>query len=108
MYENMGIFDESLIQYDVLDALLTQFVGDIPTWLDEFTKNLDDWTQLSLDKAINMKLYCKLENNNPSLLDIRNYLFFRQCSLPLLSNKPGCGWKNKKALSHSPGHLQIW
>ena len=56
MYENMGIFDESLIQYDVLDALLTQFVGDIPTGLDEFTKNLDDWTQLSLDKAINMKL----------------------------------------------------
>ena len=52
MYENMGIFDESLIQYDVLDALLTQFVGDIPTWLDEFTKNLDDWTQLSLDKII--------------------------------------------------------
>ena len=87
---------------------LPSLLGDIPTWLDEFTKNLDDWTQLSLDKAINMKLYCKLENKNPYLLDIRNDLFYRQCSLPLLSNKPGCGWKNKKALSHSPGHLQIW
>jgi len=93
VYENMGIYDESLIQYDELDALLTQFVlnsnvGDIPTWLDEFTKNLADWTPLSLDKATNMKLHCKLEKNNPSLLDIRNYLFSRQCSLLLLSNKP--------------------
>jgi len=93
VYENMGIYDESLIQYDELDALLTQFVlnsnvGEIPSWLDQFTKDLSEWTPLSLDKASNMKLHTKLENSNPSLLDIRNYLFSRQCSLLLQSNKP--------------------
>jgi len=92
VYENMGIYDESLIQYDELDALLTQFVlnssvGEIPSWLDKFTKDLSEWTPLSLNKASNMKLHSKLENSNPSLLDIRNYLFSRQCSLLLQSNK---------------------
>eukprot|EP00092_Neocalanus_flemingeri_P030096 GFUD01032674.1.p1 GENE.GFUD01032674.1~~GFUD01032674.1.p1 ORF type:complete len:1160 (-),score=402.30 GFUD01032674.1:238-3717(-) len=93
VYENMGLFDESLIQYDELDALFTQFVlnsnvGESPTWLDQFNKDLADWTALSLDKATNMNLHAKLENNNPSLLDMRNYLFSRQCSLLLLSKKP--------------------
>jgi len=93
VYENMGLYDEGLIQYDELDALFTQFVlnsnvGEIPSWLEQFNKDLTDWTVLSLDKNTNMKLRLKLTNNNPSLLDMRNYLFSRQCSLLLLSNKP--------------------
>jgi hypothetical protein len=56
--------------------------------LDHFNKDLTDWTPLSLDKATNMKLHLKLENNNPFLLDMRNYPFSRHCSLLLLSKKP--------------------
>ena len=49
----MGIYDESLIQYYELDAsaVLNSNVVNIPTWLDEFTKNFAEWNPLSLEKA---------------------------------------------------------
>ena len=90
VYESMGIYDESLIQYYELDAsaVLNSNVVNIPTWLDEFTKNFAEWNPLSLEKATKIELNCKLEKNNPSLLDFRNYPFFRQCSMLLFNSKP--------------------
>jgi hypothetical protein len=50
--------DEALVQYEELDALLTQFVvnssvGVCPPWLAAFNTHLTDWTGLSIDKNIN-------------------------------------------------------
>jgi hypothetical protein len=46
------------VQYEELDALLTQFVvnssvGVCPPWLAAFNTHLTDWTGLSIDKNIN-------------------------------------------------------
>jgi len=46
------------VQYDELDALLTQFVlnssvGVCPPWLAAFHTQLTEWTGLSIDKNIN-------------------------------------------------------
>ena len=92
VYESLGLFDEALIQYDELDALFTQFilnssVGDSPSWLESFNKDLSDWSPLTLDVNKNMKLRTKLEQKCPSLMDMRNYLFSRQCHQLLLSQK---------------------
>jgi len=92
VYENMGLYDEALIQYDELDALLTQFVlnsnvGHCPDWLQKFNKDLSDWRPLSLDTKINSFLREKLEQKCPSLMDIRNYLFSQQCHQLVLSHK---------------------
>ena len=52
----LGIYGESLIQYDDVEAsaVLNSIVGNIPTWLDEFTNNLADWNPLFLEKAAQM------------------------------------------------------
>ena len=93
VYENLCLYDEALIQYDELDALFTQFIlnsslGDSPEWLERFNKDLSDWSPLSLDTETNLKLRVKLEQNCPSLMDMRNYLFSRQCHQLMLSKRP--------------------
>ena len=92
VYEGMGLYDEALIQYDELDALFTQFVlnsnvGDCPEWLEQFNRDLSGWSPLTLDAAANLKLRGRLEEKCPSLLDLRNYLFSRQCRQLVLNNK---------------------
>lgn len=92
VYEGLGLYDEALIQYDELDALFTQFVlnsnvGDCPEWLEQFNRDLSGWSPLSLNAAANLKLRGRLEEKCPSLLDLRNYLFSRQCRQLVLNNK---------------------
>ena len=72
MYEMMGLHEESLIQYDELDALFTQFVlncavGEVPGWLAAFEKTPVDWGGPSLDKNLNMRLQARLATLSPSL-----------------------------------------
>ena len=60
MYEMMGLHEESLIQYDELDALFTQFVlncavGEVPSWLAAFEKTPVDWGGPSLDRNLNIE-----------------------------------------------------
>ena len=50
---------------------------------------MTDWTPLSLETEINLKLRDKLETSSTSLIDMRNYLFSRQCFQLLASNKAG-------------------
>ena len=88
VYQSLGLFDESLIQYDELDALFTQFVlnsslDDCPQWLEKFKEDLNDWTPLTLNKDENVKVRGKLD----SLISLRNYLFSQQCSQLIASNK---------------------
>ena len=105
----MGLHEESLIQYDELDALFTQFVlncavGEVPSWLAAFEKTPVDWGGPSLDRNLNMRLQARLATLTPSLLDLRNYLFSRQSSLLLVCGKP---WEvARRALSFLHNTLQ--
>ena len=83
VYETMGLHEESLIQYDELDALFTQFVlncnvGETPSWLAELERCPAEWSGPSLDRNLNLRLQARLASGSPSLLDLRNYLFSRQ------------------------------
>ena len=109
----LGLFDEALVQYDELDALFTQFVlnsavggispsgdfffhanvffyTDAPKWLSAFQSQPNDWSGVCLDadSQFNAKLRVKIEERTMSVIDFRNYLFARQCTLLLISFKP--------------------
>ncbi|XP_012148441.2 SIDL trafficking protein particle complex subunit 10 isoform X2 [Megachile rotundata] len=89
----LGLYDEALVQYDELDALFTQFVlnsnvGDIPVWLNLFQAPLNNWEGVNLSNGTNHHLRFLLAECKASLLDLRSYLFSRQCAMLLALNKP--------------------
>jgi hypothetical protein len=92
-FELLGLFDEALVQYDELDALFSQFVLNahvqhIPEWLQELGNKCDAWNGLSLSSQSCFNLRTRLQSGRGNLLDLRNYLFARQCELLLLQHKP--------------------
>ncbi|RWS29676.1 trafficking protein particle complex subunit 10-like protein, partial [Leptotrombidium deliense] len=92
-FEMLGLFDEALVQYDELDALFSQFVinsnlDEVPLWLRSLGDNCNVWHGLCLSKNVYIDLRGRIKNSESSLLDLRNYLFARQCDLLLLQNKP--------------------
>lgn len=87
----LGLHDEALVQYDELDALLSQFVvnghaGDAAEWLSELQAPLERWRSLALPSED--------ENDTeplgdaPSLLELRAYLFGRQARSLLRLERP--------------------
>nr|XP_033340136.1 trafficking protein particle complex subunit 10 [Megalopta genalis] len=89
----LGLYDEALVQYDELDALFTQFVlnsnvGDTPHWLNLFQTPLNNWGGVNLSNGTNHDLRYLLAECKASLLDLRSYLFSRQCAMLLAFNKP--------------------
>ncbi|XP_050448380.1 trafficking protein particle complex subunit 10 [Cataglyphis hispanica] len=89
----LGLYDEALVQYDELDALFTQFVlnsnvGDTPGWLNLFQMPLNNWGGVNLNNGTNHHLRFLMAECRASLLDLRSYLFSRQCAMLLLLNKP--------------------
>ncbi|XP_076177740.1 SIDL trafficking protein particle complex subunit 10 isoform X2 [Ptiloglossa arizonensis] len=89
----LGLYDEALVQYDELDALFTQFVlnsnvGDTPIWLNLFQTPLNNWGGVNLSNGTNHHLRHLLAECKASLLDLRSYLFSRQCAMLLALNKP--------------------
>ncbi|XP_053994215.1 trafficking protein particle complex subunit 10 [Hylaeus volcanicus] len=89
----LGLYDEALVQYDELDALFTQFVlnsnmGDTPIWLNLFQTPLNNWGGVTLSNGTNHHLRHLLAECKASLLDLRSYLFSRQCAMLLALNKP--------------------
>ncbi|XP_076298167.1 SIDL trafficking protein particle complex subunit 10 isoform X1 [Lasioglossum baleicum] len=89
----LGLYDEALVQYDELDALFTQFVlnsnvGDTPHWLNLFQSPLNNWEGVNLSNGTNHHLRYLLAECKASLLDLRSYLFSRQCAMLLAFNKP--------------------
>uniref|UniRef100_A0A6P7FLM5 Trafficking protein particle complex subunit 10 isoform X1 n=1 Tax=Diabrotica virgifera virgifera TaxID=50390 RepID=A0A6P7FLM5_DIAVI len=82
--EMLGLYDEALVQYDELDALFSQFVvngitSDSVSWLGSFQKPLERWHGL--------KLGCSKLPKDPSILELRAYLFAKQAHMLLLTNK---------------------
>ncbi|CAE1271126.1 TRAPPC10 [Acanthosepion pharaonis] len=93
MFEMLGIYDDSLLQYDELDALFTQFLlnhaaGETVDWLTPFVEPCTTWAGISLTKALNWEKRDLIKQNKASLLEFRNYLFSRQCALLSLLNRP--------------------
>lgn len=92
-FELLGLFDEALVQYDELDALFSQFVlsahaQHVPSWLQQLASKCDAWNGLSLSSQSCVHLRTRLKSGRGNLLDLRNYLFARQCELLLLQHKP--------------------
>lgn len=92
-FELLGLFDEALVQYDELDALFSQFIlnsniDEMPTWLQELSNRCDVWHGLCLSNELCVKLRESLNSSKGNLMDLRNYLFARQCELLLLQHKP--------------------
>ncbi|KAL7300310.1 hypothetical protein TKK_0006940 [Trichogramma kaykai] len=94
IFDMLGLYDEALIQYDELDAIFTQFVlnsnvTDIPKWLNSFQSPLNNWTGVSLNNSsIDYHTRVMIADCKASLLDLRSYLFSRQCAMLLALNRP--------------------
>lgn len=97
--EMLGLHDEALVQYDELDALFSQFVvnghaGDAADWLGEFQSPLETWKALVLPECGIDGKENEFSNSleplvdNPSLLELRAYLFARQARALLLTGRP--------------------
>lgn len=92
-FEMLSLYDEALVQYDELDALFSQFVinsnvGQMPEWLTKLSQHYDTWHGLCLSPNVSKSLREQFKSGISTLLDLRNYLFSRQCELLFLLNKP--------------------
>jgi hypothetical protein len=92
-FEMLSLYDEALVQYDELDALFSQFVinsnvGQMPDWLLKLSEHYDTWHGLCLSPNVSKSLREQFKSGNTTLLELRNYLFSRQCELLFLLNKP--------------------
>lgn len=93
-FEYLTLFDESLVQYNLLDALFSEYISS-----SAFNKNdvlYEQWTKFQYWPGLNLEtnsthskeLRQRIIDRKASLLDMRNYLFARQCDLMLMQNEP--------------------
>ncbi|XP_038059010.1 trafficking protein particle complex subunit 10-like isoform X2 [Patiria miniata] len=85
--------EDALVQYDELDALFSQFIinthaGDNPAWLSSFVAPCTCWDGLNLLPSVIDGKRSLLETGNVALLELRNYLFARQCVLLFTMQRP--------------------
>ncbi|XP_030626618.1 trafficking protein particle complex subunit 10 [Chanos chanos] len=93
VFEMLQQFEDALVQYDELDALFTQYVlnfgaGDGANWLSSFCQPVKSWSGLVLRRPIDMEKRELIQRGEASLLDLRSYLFSRQCTLLIFLNRP--------------------
>ncbi|XP_037079407.1 trafficking protein particle complex subunit 10-like [Pollicipes pollicipes] len=86
VFQQLGLCDEALVQYDELDALFTQFIlnscaGETPRWLEAFSQPVTEWHGLSVPASCSDAVRDAIRNQSVSLLAFRNYLYARQCVL---------------------------
>lgn len=94
-----GLNLEALIQYDELDAMLSQFVlnsviGEKPRWFKVFEEAPQSFEGINLDPKSLLETRKKIEARSVNLLQFRSYIFARQCVL-LQSDRP---WEIAKRL----------
>lgn len=94
-FEFLTLFDEALVQYSLLDALFTEYISSSnfnpsnePSY-NQWT-TFDSWRGLCLDmnNEHSKELRKRIVERRASLLDLRNYLFAKQCDLMLMQNQP--------------------
>ncbi|KAF0026735.1 hypothetical protein F2P81_021472 [Scophthalmus maximus] len=93
VFEMLQQFEDALVQYDELDALFTQYVlnfgaGDTANWLGSFCAPVRCWSGLLLRRPIDMEKRDGIQRGEASLLDLRSYLFSRQCTLLIFLQRP--------------------
>ncbi|XP_061647822.1 trafficking protein particle complex subunit 10 [Phyllopteryx taeniolatus] len=93
VFEMLQQFEDALVQYDELDALFTQYVlnfgaGDTAKWLGSFCSPVLNWSGLLLRRPIDMEKRDGIQRSAASLLDLRSYLFSRQCTLLIFLQRP--------------------
>ncbi|XP_054643818.1 trafficking protein particle complex subunit 10 [Dunckerocampus dactyliophorus] len=93
VFEMLQQFEDALVQYDELDALFTQYVlnfgaGDTAKWLGSFCAPVRSWSGLLLRRPIDMEKRDGIQRGEASLLDLRSYLFSRQCTLLIFLQRP--------------------
>lgn len=93
VFEMLQQFEDALVQYDELDALFTQYVlnfgaGDGANWLCSFCQPVRSWNGLLLRRPIDMEKRDLIQRGDASLLDLRSYLFSRQCTLLIFLQRP--------------------
>lgn len=86
VYEIMGLNEEALIHYDEVDALMNQLMIKIkfseqPGCLAPFAGECWCWDGASISQDSEKKLRASIKKKEATLLDLRNYLFIRQCAL---------------------------
>ncbi|XP_029069669.1 trafficking protein particle complex subunit 10 isoform X3 [Monodon monoceros] len=126
VFEMLQQFEDALVQYDELDALFSQYVvnfgaGDGANWLTFFCQPVKSWNGLILRKPIDMEKRGLIQRQEATLLDLRSYLFSRQCTLLLFLQRPwevaqralellhGCVQELKLLeVSVPPGALDCW
>lgn len=94
-----GLNLEALIQYDELDAMLSQFVlnsviGEKPRWINIFEQAPQSFEGINLDPKSLLETRKRIESLSVNLLQFRSYIFGRQCLL-LQSERP---WEIAKRL----------
>ena len=62
--------------------------AESPEWLKVFSRDFVNWSGLSLSAEVNSKLRDVILEKRPSLIEMRNYLFSRQCAMLLKVHKP--------------------
>ncbi|XP_076975245.1 trafficking protein particle complex subunit 10 isoform X2 [Tamandua tetradactyla] len=126
VFEMLQQFEDALVQYDELDALFSQYVvnfgaGDGANWLTFFCQPVKSWNGLVLRKPIDMEKRELVQRQEATLLDLRSYLFSRQCTLLLFLQRPWEVAQRALELLHScvqelqllevsvpPGALDCW
>lgn len=126
VFEMLQQFEDALVQYDELDALFSQYVvnfgaGDGANWLTFFCQPVKSWNGLVLRKPIDMEKRELIQKQEATLLDLRSYLFSRQCTLLLFLQQPWEVAQRALELLHScvqelkllevsvpPGALDCW
>ncbi|XP_075398345.1 trafficking protein particle complex subunit 10 [Tenrec ecaudatus] len=126
VFEMLQQFEDALVQYDELDALFSQYVvnfgaGDGANWLTFFCQPVKSWNGLILRKPIDMEKRELIQKQEATLLDLRSYLFSRQCTLLLFLQRPWEVAQRALELLHScvqelkllevsvpPGALDCW
>ncbi|XP_066455538.1 trafficking protein particle complex subunit 10 isoform X2 [Eleutherodactylus coqui] len=93
VFEMLQQFEDALVQYDELDALFSQYVlnfgaGDGANWLSSFCQPVQSWDGLALRKPIDMEKRDLIQRRRANLLELRSYLFSRQCTLLLFLQRP--------------------
>ncbi|KAL2087522.1 hypothetical protein ACEWY4_016350 [Coilia grayii] len=93
VFEMLQQYEDALVQYDELDALFTQYVlnfgaGDGANWLGSFCQPVRSWNGLVLRRPIDMEKRELIQRGEASLLDLRSYLFSRQCTLLIFLLRP--------------------
>jgi trafficking protein particle complex subunit 10 len=84
--EMLSLHSDALVQYDELDAMFNLFImntmyGEKPKWMKTFEKPLNNLRGITMCNKDMQEVRKKIDDESVTLIELRNYLFQRQCVL---------------------------